>query len=73
MKHGLIVTIERNRVTFETGPNAILLSDVILQSDIIENIALFPVLKMLHRQEFLILDHPNNTGKSRLSLALQPR
>jgi hemerythrin len=65
MKHGLIVTIERNRVTFETGPNAILLSDVILQSDIIENIALFPVLKMLHRQEFLILDHPNNTGKSR--------
>jgi len=65
MKHGLIVTIERNRVTFETGPNAILLSDVMLQSDIIANIAAFPVLKMLYRQEFLILDHPNNTGKSR--------
>jgi hemerythrin len=65
MKHGLIVTIERNRVTFETGPNAILLSDVMLQSNIIANIAVFPVLKMLYRQEFLILDHPNNTGKSR--------
>jgi len=65
MKHGLIVTIERNRVTFETGPNAILLSDVMLQSDIIANIAAFPVLKMLYRQEILILDHPNNTGKSR--------
>ncbi|MGY8936732.1 MAG: hypothetical protein ACKVG6_11715 [Alphaproteobacteria bacterium] len=65
MKHGLIVTIERNRVTFETGPNAILLSDVMLQSNIIANIAVFPVLKMLYRQEFFILDHPNNTGKSR--------
>jgi hemerythrin len=65
MKHGLIVTIERNRVTFETGPNAILLSDVMLQSNIIANIAVFPVLKMLYRQEFLILDHSNNTGKSR--------
>jgi len=65
MKHGPIVTVERNRVTFETGPNAILLSDVKLQSDIITNIAVFPVLKMLYRQEMLILDHPNNTGKSR--------
>lgn len=64
MKHGLIVTVERNRVTFETGPNAIFLSDVMLQSDIVANIAVFPVLKMLYRQEMLILDHPNNTGKS---------
>jgi len=60
MKHGPIVTVERNRVTFETGPNTILLSDVMLQSDIIANIAVFPVLKMLYRQEILILDHPNN-------------
>lgn len=63
MKHGLIVTVEQNGVTFETGPNAILLSDVMLQSGVVANMAEFPVLQMLYRQGMLIPDHPNNTGE----------
>ena len=31
MKRGLIVTKEQNGVVFETGPNAVLLSDVLVQ------------------------------------------
>ena len=62
MKHGLIVTVERNGAMFETGPNAILLSDVMLQSGVVANMAEFPVLQMLYRQGMLIPGHPNNTG-----------
>ncbi|MBL4720577.1 MAG: MBL fold metallo-hydrolase, partial [Alphaproteobacteria bacterium] len=62
MKQGLIVTVERNGVTYETGPNAILLSDVMLQSGVVANMAEFPVLQMLYRQGMLLPGHPNNTG-----------
>ncbi|MDV7340918.1 cyclic nucleotide-binding domain-containing protein [Terasakiella sp. A23] len=62
MKLGLIVPTERDGWTFETGPNAILLSDVILQNGSFTNMAEFPVLQMLYRQGTLIPNHPNNTG-----------
>ena len=59
---GLIVTREENGVTFETGPNVILLSDVMLQNGGFANMAEFPVLQMLYFQGMIIPNHPNNTG-----------
>ena len=49
-------------VTNETGPNAILLSDLSVQNGDIANLAEFPVLQMLYRQGMLLPNHPNNTG-----------
>ena len=62
MKRGLIVQVERNDVKFETGPNAILLSDVLVQNGDVCNVAEFPVLQMLYRQGIIIPNHPNNNG-----------
>lgn len=62
MKRGLIVTTEKKGVTCETGPNAILLSDTMLQGENITNMAEFPVLQMLYRQGMILPNHPNNTG-----------
>ena len=62
MKRGLIVTQEKGGVTFETGPNAILLSDVLVQNGSFANLAEFPVLQMLYRQGMILPNHPNNTG-----------
>jgi hemerythrin len=62
MRRGLIVTMEKNGVTFESGPNAILLSDVPLQNERFSNLGEFPVLQMLYRQGLLLPNHPNNTG-----------
>jgi hemerythrin len=62
MKRGLIVHIEKDGVQFETGPNAILLSDVLVQNGAFSNLAEWPVLQMLYRQGLILPDHPNNTG-----------
>ncbi|MBF0310167.1 MAG: bacteriohemerythrin [Magnetococcales bacterium] len=70
MKRGLIVPTEKNGVRFETGPNAILLSDAMLQNGQFCNLAEFPVLQMLYRQGFLIPGHPNNTGLKPLVIGL---
>ena len=62
MKRGLIVTKEENGITFETGPNVILLSDVLIQNGSFSNMAEYPVLQMLYRQGMLLPNHPCNTG-----------
>ncbi len=49
-------------VTSETGPNAILLSDLSVQNGDFANLAEFPVLQMLYRQGMILPNHPNNTG-----------
>lgn len=66
IKRGLIVSEEKNGVFFETGPNAILLSDVSLQQERFSNLAEFPVLQMLYRQGLILPNHPNNTGEKPL-------
>jgi len=71
MKLGLIVSTERDGCTFETGPNAILLSDVILQNGSFTNMAEFPVLQMLYRQGTLIPNHPNNTGTKPILIGVE--
>ena len=61
-KRGFIGRREEKGVTYETGPNAILLSDVAVQNGCFSNLAEFPVLQMLYRQGMIIPGHPGNTG-----------
>jgi hemerythrin len=62
IKRGLIVPHEVSGVSCETGPNAILLSDISLQNEAFANLAEFPVLQMLYKQGLIMPGHPNNTG-----------
>ena len=70
IKRGLIIPTERMGVTFETGPNAILLSDVSLQNGAFCNLSEFPILQMLYRQGMLIPGHPNCSGRKLLIMGL---
>lgn len=62
MKIGLIKSVEKDGIIYETGPNVILLSDVLIQNGTFSNLSEFPVLQMLYRQGMIIPDHPNNNG-----------
>lgn len=63
IKRGLIWPQEIKGVACETGPNAILLSDIPLQNGEFANLAEFPVLQMLYKQGIILPGHPNNTGR----------
>ncbi|MCX7788966.1 MAG: cyclic nucleotide-binding domain-containing protein, partial [Spirochaetes bacterium] len=71
IKKGLIRTESRNGVTFETGPNAILLSDLPLQNERFSNLSEFPILQMFYRQGLIIPGHPNNTGVKPILLGIE--
>lgn len=62
IRRGLITTVKMNGISWETGPNAILLSDIMLQGGHFSNLAEFPVLQMLYRQGMGLPGHPNNDG-----------
>lgn len=62
IKRGLINKREENQVVYESGPNAILLSDAAIQNETFSNLAEFPILQMLYKQGMGIPDHPNNRG-----------
>ena len=62
MSAGLIAETEIDGRRTETGPNAILLSDVMLQNGAFCNLAEFPILQMLYRQGMILPGHPNNRG-----------
>ncbi len=68
MRQGLVAAAEIDGVSYEAGPNAILLSDVPLQGGGFANLAEFPVLQMLYRQGMIIPGHPCNTGQRPLLL-----
>ena len=70
IKRGLIIPTERAGITFETGPNVILLSDVSLQNGAFCNLSEFPILQMLYRQGMIIPGHPNCTGRKPLIMGL---
>jgi hemerythrin len=70
-KAGLIVNREKNGMTAQTGPNAILLSDTTIQKSSFSNLAEFPVLQMLYLQGMIIPDHPNNTGRRPMLIGLE--
>ncbi|MBF0266779.1 MAG: response regulator [Gammaproteobacteria bacterium] len=65
-KKDLISIANKENVSFETGPNCILLSDTSVQNGFFSNLAEFPVLQMFYLQGMLIPNHPNNTGKKPL-------
>jgi len=71
LQRGLILPGEENGCHFETGPNAILLSDLLLQNGCFSNLAEFPVLQMLYRQGMLIPNHPGNQGKKPLLIGAE--
>lgn len=62
IRKGFILSSERGGIPYETGPNAILLSDRLIQNGQFSNLSEFPVLQMLYRQGLILPDHPNNTG-----------
>jgi hemerythrin len=62
MKRGLIQTMEKHGVVCESGPNAILLSDIMIQMGEFANMGEFPVLQMFYKQGMIIPNHPNNKG-----------
>ena len=68
MKRGLVAPRELNGVSFESGPNVILLSDALVQNGDISNLAEFPILQMLYRQGMILPDHPGNDGTRPLLL-----
>jgi hemerythrin len=71
MKRGLVSQRSKDGVSFETGPNAILLCDTPMQKGCFTNLSEFPVLQMLYRQGMIIPGHPNNTGRKPMLLGLE--
>lgn len=71
MKKGLITTEEKDGRVFETGPNAILLSDLPMQDERFANLAEFPILQMLYRQGMMLPRHPNNKGLKPLLIGIE--
>ena len=62
LRRGLIVSAEVDGVACETGPNAILLSDLAIQNGRACSRSEFPVLQMLYKQGMIVPGHPCNTG-----------
>ncbi len=70
-KRGFVIAEEQDGVCFETGPNAILLSDVLMQNGEFSNLGEFPVLHMLYMQGMIVPKHPNNNGKKPMLLGCE--
>lgn len=70
-KKGFILTKEEYGIKYESGPNAILLSDILIQNGAFSNLSEFPVLQMLYKQGMIIPQHPNNTGLKPLLIGSQ--
>lgn len=73
IKKGLITEVRENGHIFETGPNAILLSDTLIQNGVFSNLAEFPVLQMLYKQGMAIPNHPCNSGRKPLLIGSGPQ
>ena len=71
MKQELITSKMQDGFFCESGPNAILLSDLTIQNFSFSNLCEFPVLQMLYRQGMVIPNHPNNTGVKPIVMGLK--
>ncbi len=65
-RRGLIRPVEKKGIQFETGPNAILLSDLSMQGGDFSNLSEFPILHMIYKQGLSIEGHPNYSSKKPL-------
>lgn len=70
MKRGLINKKNVPGWFCETGPIAILLSDLPMQGGKFANLIEFPILQMLYRQGMIIPGHPENTGQKPLVIGI---
>lgn len=70
-KKGFITKIKKEGEPCETGPNAILLSDALIQNGQFSNMTEFPVLQMLYLQGMILPNHPNNTGRKPLLIGTE--
>ncbi len=70
-RKGFMTETRNGGVTFEKGPNAILLSDALIQKGEVANLAEFPVLQMFYRQGMIIPNHPNNNGLKPMLIGVQ--
>ena len=71
MRRGLIVEEEVDGVVFENGPNAVLLSDVMLQGGSFADLSEFLFLQMFYRQGMILPNHPGNTGRKPILIGNQ--
>ncbi len=71
IRTGLIKTIDVEGLYYETGPNAILLSEVPVQNGQFSNLTEFIMLQMLYRQGMIVPNHPNNTGEKPLLIGTE--
>jgi len=71
IREGLILKREKAGKVFETGPNALLLSESPFQNGSFCNLAEFPVLQMLYMQGMILPGHPNNTGAKPILVGLK--
>lgn len=71
MKSGIVQSRMENGFFCETGPNAILLSELCIQNGSFRNLGEFPVLQMLYRQGMIIPGHPGNTGVKPILIGLR--
>ena len=71
MLKGYIAEERSGGAPSETGPNVILLSEVLVQNGSFANLAEFPVLQMLYRQGMILPGHPNNTGRKPMLIGSQ--
>ncbi len=63
MNKGIIHRLDRDDCYMESGPNAILLSDLSVQNGYFCNLAEFPILHMMYKQGMALPGHPGNTGE----------
>jgi hemerythrin len=70
MRRGAIAETNVRGTVFETGPNAILLSDIAIQSGTFCNMAEFPLLQMFYRQGITLPGHVNNKGRKPIFIGL---
>lgn len=59
-RKGIIHNKQKDGVSYQTGPNAILLSDVATQHGEFCNLIEFPILHMQYKQGMILPNHPNN-------------
>ena len=58
-KKGIVKSYDIEGVATENGPNAILLSDMLIQNGQVANLTEFPILQMLYLQGMNLPGHPN--------------
>jgi hemerythrin len=63
---GFLPMVKKNGTSIMSGPNAILLSDVLMQNGSVSNLSEFPLYHMFYFQGMVLADHPNYSAANPL-------